>query len=130
MLKRVGESRKPCLTPTVVFDESFTLYAAIKVNCTGALVVEVLYDLHQVGVNVVKLCSRPNVFVPYLKAVLLIFEVPLTQYPEAENLFCCTTSCSKACQFFHADCFCLNFNLFNSTFCMTFVGWYIRLIVQ
>ena len=78
MLKRVGESRKPCLTPTVVFDESFTLYAAIKVDCTGALVVEVVYDLQQVGVNVAKLRSRPKGFVPYLKAVLLIFEVPLT----------------------------------------------------
>lgn len=97
MLKRVGESRKPCLTPTVVFDQSFTLYAAIKVD----------YDLDQVGINVVRPRSRPKGFVPYLKEVLLIFEVPLKRYPEVENLFCCATSCSKACLFFHDDCFCL-----------------------
>ena len=76
MLKRVGESRKPCLTcltSTVAFDQSFTLYVATKVDGTGVLVVEVLYDLDQVGVNYVKPCSRPKGLVPYLKEVLLIF---------------------------------------------------------
>ena len=39
-------------------------YAAIKIDCTSGLDVEV-FDLDQVGVNVIKPRNRPKVFMPY-----------------------------------------------------------------
>ena len=63
MLKRVSESRQPCLTPTMVLNESPIF--AIKVGCTRGLVVEVLYDSNQVGVIVIKRNRRPKGFVAY-----------------------------------------------------------------
>ena len=93
-------------------------YFAIEVDCTRGLVVEVLgYDLDQVGVNVIKRNRRSKSFVPYsikrlfkinkdVIEVLLMLEVPLTQYPKVEDLFCCTASCYEAFVFFLGDCFC------------------------
>ena len=52
MLKRVGESKHPSLTPTVVLNQSPT-YATIEIDCTRGLVVEVFNDLDQVGINVI-----------------------------------------------------------------------------
>ena len=52
MLKRVSESRQPCLTPTMVLNQSPIF--AIKVDCTRGIVVEVLYDSNQVGVIVIR----------------------------------------------------------------------------
>ena len=63
MLKRVSESRQPCLTPTMVLNQSPIF--AIKVDCTRGLVVEVLYDSNQVGVIVMKRNRRPKGFVAY-----------------------------------------------------------------
>ena len=42
ILKRVGESRHPCRTPTVVRNQS--PYAALEEYCTSALVIEVSDD--------------------------------------------------------------------------------------
>ena len=59
MLRRVGESRHPCPTPTV-FSEPVS-YAAVEEDCTSGLVIEVFDDLDQVGVDVVLLhCCPPN----------------------------------------------------------------------
>ena len=63
MLKRVSESRQPCLTPTMVLNKSPIF--AIKVDCTRGIVVEVLYDSNQVGVIVIKRNRRPKGFVAY-----------------------------------------------------------------
>ena len=63
MLKRVSESRQPCLTPTMVLNQSPIF--AIKVDCTRGIVVEVLYDSNQVGVIVIKRNRRPKGFVAY-----------------------------------------------------------------
>ena len=63
MLKRVSESRQPCLTPTMVLNQSPIF--AIKVDCTHGLVVEVLYDSNQVGVIVIKRNRRSKGFVAY-----------------------------------------------------------------
>ena len=62
MVKSVGESKRPCLTPTVVVNQSPT-YVAIKVNCTSGLVVEIFNgSVYQVGVYVIKSNSRPKGF--------------------------------------------------------------------
>ena len=53
MLKRVGESKHPCLTLTHCGSEPVS-YAAIKVNCTRGLVVEAFNDLDQDGINFIK----------------------------------------------------------------------------
>ena len=91
-------------------------YFAIKVDCTRGLVVKVLYDSDQVGVNVIKRNRRPKSFVPYsikrlfkihkdVIEVLLMLEVPLTQYPEdLGDLFCCTASCYEAFVFLLGFC--------------------------
>ena len=50
MLKKVGESRHPCQTPTVV---RIVSYAAVEEDDTSGLVIEVLDDLDKVGVDVV-----------------------------------------------------------------------------
>ena len=110
MLKRVGESRHPFLTPTVVLNQS----PMPSLNHTSGLVVEVLGDLDQVGINVIKPYSRPKSFIPYsvkrlfkinkdVIEVLLMLEVLLTQYPRIEDMFCRTASRSEACLFFCDD---------------------------
>ena len=64
-----------------------------------ALLPEAVYDSDQVGVNDIKGNRRPKSFVPYsvkrpfkinkdVIEVLLMLEVPLTQYPKVEDLFC------------------------------------------
>ena len=102
MLKRVGESKHPCLTPTVVLNQSPT-YATIKIDCTSGLYVEVFNDLDQVGINVIKHNSGPKGLTPYSVRclfkinkdaikVFLMLEVPVTQYPKIEDLFCSTST--------------------------------------
>ena len=72
-------------------------YVTIKVDCTSGLDVKVFNDLDQVGVDVIKPRSSPKGVTPYsvkrlfkinkdVVEVLLMFEVPLTQYPEIEDL--------------------------------------------
>ena len=92
-------------------------YFAIKVDCTRGLVVEVLSDSDQVGVNVEKRNRRSKSFVPYsikrlfkinkdVIEVLSLLEVPLTRYPKVEDLLRCTASCYEAFVFSLGDCFC------------------------
>ena len=54
MLKRVGESRHPCWTPTVVQNQSKN--AAAEEDGTSGLVMEVFDDLDKVCADVVLLC--------------------------------------------------------------------------
>ena len=91
--------------------------ATIRIDCTGTLVVNNGFDWNQIDITFVN-AHRPKDFVPYsvkltiLKSkdvieLLLILEVHLTQYPEAEYLFCyhCVVlSCPEACLFFRDDC--------------------------
>ena len=51
MLKRVGDSRHPCRTPTVVRNP--VSYAAVEENDTSGLVIEVFDDLDKVCAVVV-----------------------------------------------------------------------------
>ena len=64
-----------------------------------ALLPEAVYDSDQVGVNNIKGNRRPKSFVLYsvkrlfkinkeVIEVLLMLEVPLTQYPKVKDLFC------------------------------------------
>ena len=64
-----------------------------------ALLPEAVYDSDQVCVNDIKGNRKPKSFVPYsvkrlfkinkdVIEVLLMLEVPLTQYPKVEDLFC------------------------------------------
>lgn len=99
--------------------------ATTRMDCTGTLVVNNGFDWNQIGITFAKTHSRPKDFLPYsvkltfLKSedvieLLLILEVPLTQYPEADYLFCyhCVVlSCPEACLFFRDDCLCLGLQL-------------------
>ena len=61
-MKRVGESKHPCLTPTVVLNQS-------------GLAVEAFYDFDQVGVDVVQLHGGPNGCMPFpVKHLLKIYK--------------------------------------------------------
>ena len=62
MVKRVGESRYPCQTPTVVFEPA--CYAAIEEDCTGCLVIKLFGDSDKVGTDVVLLHGCPQSCVP------------------------------------------------------------------
>ena len=42
MLKRVGDRRHPCLTPTVVLNHFCNSYAAMRLDCTCSLVIELV----------------------------------------------------------------------------------------
>ena len=55
MLKRVGESRHPCQTPTVVRNQS-----AVRVDCTNGLVTEVFDGSDEAGGDVVFLDGCPQ----------------------------------------------------------------------
>ena len=52
MLKRVGERRHLCRTPTVVRNQSVPV-TAVEDDCTGGLVIEVFGDSDKVGADAV-----------------------------------------------------------------------------
>ena len=62
MLKRVGESRHPCPTPTVVQNQSPMLL--VEEDGTGGLDIEVFDDLDKVGADVVLLRGCQQSCVP------------------------------------------------------------------
>ena len=88
MLKRLGESRHPCRTSTVV--RKPVSYAAVKDDCTSGPVIEVFDDLDKVGADVVLLHGCPQscmlnrvegfleVFEDMVE-VLLVLEIFLTE---------------------------------------------------
>ena len=61
MLKRVGKSRHPCWTPTVVWNQSPML---LLKDCTSGLVTEVFDDLDKVGADFVLLHDCPQSCMP------------------------------------------------------------------
>ena len=62
MLKRVGESRHPCRTPTVVRPR--VSYAAVEEDGTSGHVTEVFDDLDKVCADVVLLHGCPQSCMP------------------------------------------------------------------
>ena len=63
MLKRVGESRHPCRTPTVVQNQSPMLLlksTVLVIVYTSRLVIEVIDDSGKVGADVVLLHGCPQ----------------------------------------------------------------------
>ena len=62
MLKKVGESRHPCRTPTVVQNQS--PIALVEEDCTRGLVIEVFDDSDKVGADVVLLHGCPQSCIP------------------------------------------------------------------
>ena len=88
MLKRVGESRHPCRTPTVVWNQ--VSYAAVEEDGTSGLVIEVFDDLDKVGAHVVLLHGCPQSCMPNpvegllevyedMVEVLLVLDIFLTE---------------------------------------------------
>ena len=88
VLKRVGESRHPCRTPTVVWNQSPTLLLKRTAPVSG-LVIKVVNDSDKVGADVVLLhgypqSCMPNPFEGLLEVdegmveVLLVLELFLT----------------------------------------------------
>ena len=88
MLKRVGESRHPCQTPTVVWNQSPMLL--LKRTATSGLVAEVFDDLDKVVADVVLLHGCPQSYMPNpvegllevyedMAEVLLVLEIFLTE---------------------------------------------------
>ena len=87
MLKRVGESRHPCRTLTVVWNQS---YAAVEEDYASGLVIEVFDDSDKAGADVVLLHGCPQSYMPNpveglhevyedMGEVLLLLEIFLTQ---------------------------------------------------
>ena len=73
MLKRVGESRHPCWTPTVNLEP--VSYAAVEEDCTSGPVIEVFDDSDKVGTEVVLLHGCPQSCIPNpVKGLLEIYE--------------------------------------------------------
>ena len=128
MLKRVGESRHPCQTPTVVRNQS-----AVRVDCTNGLVTEVFDNSDKVGGDVVlpRGCPQSCMSNPVegllevyedMVDVLPVLEIFLTEDSWVENLPCGAPSSAvifSAC----------GFNLFSIILSMTLLGWLMRLIV-
>ena len=88
MLKKVGESRHPCLTPTGVRNQSHN-YAVVEEDGTSGLVTEVFDDWDKVGADVVLLHGCPQSCMPNpvqgllevyedMVEVLLVLEIFLT----------------------------------------------------
>ena len=67
MLKRLGESRHPCRTPTVFLEP--VSYAAVDEDGTSGLVIEVFDDLDKVCADVVLLhvCPLSKAFLKSMK---------------------------------------------------------------
>ena len=87
-LKRVGESRHPCRTPSCL--EPPVSYAAVEEDCTSGLFIEVFDNSDKVGANVVLLHGCPQSCMPnpvegFLELyedmvdVLLVLEIFLTE---------------------------------------------------
>ena len=113
MLKRVGESKQPCLTPTVVLNQSLT---AVVMYSAGGLVVETLCRSDQVGVDVIQPHGGPECCVPHpverfflihedMVQVLMVLQFVLTQDPKVEDLLRCAAPRSKATLFLGDDLF-------------------------
>ena len=88
MLKRVGESRHPCRTPTVVRNQSRN--AAVEEDSTSGLAIEVFGNLDRAVADVVLLLSCPQSWMPNpvegllevykdMVEVLLVLEIFLTE---------------------------------------------------
>ena len=74
MLKKVGESRHPCLTPTGVRNQSHN-YAVVEEDGTSGLVTEVFDDWDKVGADVVHLHGCPQSCIPYpVEGLLEVYE--------------------------------------------------------
>ena len=96
MLKRVGESRHPWCTPTVVRN------VVAMVDCAGRLVVEAFYSSDQVVIYVIQPHGRPQSCMPNsvkhlevhedMVKVLLVLQVFLTECSKIENLLSCAPS--------------------------------------
>ena len=97
MLKRVGENRHPCRTPTVVPNPS--LFVSTEQGCTLGLVIQTFNYSYDVGVDVVLPHSCRSGFVPCpvkdwlevygdMVEILLLLQVFLAEDPEIEYVFC------------------------------------------
>ena len=90
MLKRVCESRHPCLADSNCCSEPVSSYAAVEEDGTSGLVIEVFDDLDKVCADVVLLHGCPQSCMPNpvegllevyedMVEVLLVLEIFLTQ---------------------------------------------------
>ena len=98
MLKRVGESRHPCRTPTV--DRNQSASAAVEEYCTGGLIIKVFDDWDKAGVDVVLLHGCPQSCMPNpveglldvyedMAEVLSVLEIFLSRIRNNKCLFLC-----------------------------------------
>ena len=129
MLKKVGESRQPPVLP-------------LKQTALMAFVIEILNRVDTVCIDIVQphSCLKCCVLHPVpwhfevnedMIEVLLVLEVPLTKYPEVENLLCIAASWAEACLFLSNDLLSASsFRRFRMMFSMTLLGWLIRLMVR
>ena len=51
-VEREGESRHSCVTPTVLLNHYFTCHTVFIVYCASDFAVKALYDVNQVGIEV------------------------------------------------------------------------------
>ena len=122
MLMRMGESRHPCLTPTVVQNQppmlplKRTAPVALSQRCLITLVrlALILHFSGKVGTDIVVLHCCPQICIPTpvkgllevsedMVKVLLVLEIFLTKCSRVEDLLCGAPSCSEFCLFFSTD---------------------------
>ena len=87
-MRRVGESRQPCQTPTVARNQSCLLQLK-RTDCIGGLVIEALDDQDNIDTDIVLLHGCPQSSMPNpvegllevyedMAEVLLVLEIFLT----------------------------------------------------
>ena len=140
-LKRVGESKQPCLTPTVDPNQSLILplrYTALKnmsYRCCMtlirlALMLYVLKFVHKAACQTLSKVFLKSTKTWYMYEFCWCFA--LTQHLEIEDMFCCAASGSEPCLFFSYDTVfsVCSFSLCSTIFNMILLAWLIRLIVR
>ena len=137
MLKRVGESIHPCMTPTVILNQSpglplngIVLWALSYRFSMTCIILALMYNP----------LSCPSGFVPHpvkgllevyedMVKILLMLSVFLPEDPEIEYLFCGAPSRSESSLLFCNDLLSLWLELFKIIFNITLLWWLIRLMV-
>ena len=116
MLKRVGDSRHPCRTPTVVLNHSpvlplnRTALWALSYRFPVARMMLALMLYFFIVAHKASCYTLSKVFLAVYEdmvEILLMLQVFLAEDPEIEFLFCGAPSGSETCLLFSNDLFCL-----------------------
>ena len=125
MLKRVGDRRHPCLTPTIVLNHSpmlpfvWTALVALSYSCTMVRTRFALILHFRMGAHKAACHTLSKAFFEIdedMVQILLVLEVLFTQDSEVEDLFCGASSGSEPSLFFSNYFFSLGFKPIQDNF--------------